>query len=70
MHRMTIFPRVNNGRAWYMFQGHVFQTQEARKRTERKFRDWEGWLELVAAYHKEALLHGDSLVTNRPDSFN
>ena len=67
---MTIVPRGNNVRAWYMFHGHVFQTQETRKRTERKYRDWEGWLELVAEYHKEALLHGDSLVTNRPEPFS
>lgn len=46
----------NNVRARHMFPGRVFNVQESRKRTERKFRDWDGWLELVAEYHKEELL--------------
>ena len=50
-----------------MFPGHVFQAQETRKRSERKYRDWDGWLELVAEYHKEALVGREALHINRPD---
>ncbi len=70
---MTIFPigdtarARNNARARYMFPGHVFHTQETRKRSERKFRDWDGWLELVAEYRRETALHADTLPMNRPE---
>ena len=67
---MTILPNGDNVRARYMFPGQVFQTQETRKRSERKFRDWNGWLELVAEYRKEAAMNGDSLLTNRPEPFS
>lgn len=46
-------------RARYMFPGAVFNVQEARKRQERKFRDWDGWLRLVAEYQKDALRGND-----------
>ena len=39
-----------------MFPGLVYNAQESRRRSERKFRDWEGWLALVAEHHKEELL--------------
>jgi hypothetical protein len=64
---MTILPNGDNVRARYMFPGQVFHAQEMRKRSERKFRDWDGWLDLVAEYHKEALLNKDSLLNNRPE---
>ena len=54
---MTLVPRDNhNIRARYMFPGQVYNAQESRRRSERKFRDWDGWLALVAEYHKEELL--------------
>jgi hypothetical protein len=43
-------------RARHMFPGLVYNAQESRRRSERKFRDWEGWLALVAEHHKEELL--------------
>jgi hypothetical protein len=64
---MTISPRGQHARARYMFPGQVFNVQETRKRGEKKFRDWDGWLELVAEYHKEALRNKDPLHTNRPE---
>jgi hypothetical protein len=57
----------HNVRARYMFPGQVFNVQETRKLHERKHRDWDGWLELVAEYHKEALLAKDPLHSNRPE---
>jgi len=53
-----------------MFPGELFNVQESRKRRERKYRDWDGWLELVAEYHKEALFGKDPLHSNRPESFS
>ena len=64
---MLLPNRAAHDRARYMFPGHVFQTQELRKRSERKYRDWDGWLELVAEYHKEALHGPEALHINRPD---
>ena len=62
---MKSLSRATNERAHYMFPGHVFQAQETRKRSERKYRDWDGWLELVAEYHKEALVGREALHINR-----
>jgi hypothetical protein len=56
-------------REHYMFPGQVFHAQETRKLRERKYRDWDGWLELVTEYHKEALLAKESLHDNRPEPF-
>jgi hypothetical protein len=53
---MNLLTRENHVRARYMFPGQVYNAQESRRRTERKFRDWDGWLALVAEYHKEELL--------------
>ena len=53
----------NHRRARYMFPGQIFNEQELRKRHERKFRDWDGWLKLVAEYHKEALLGNEPAAT-------
>ncbi len=64
---MLSLTKAANDRARYMFPGRVFQVQETRKRGERKYRDWDGWLELVAEYHKEALSGRDALHINRPD---
>jgi hypothetical protein len=52
---MNLLARDNHSRARYMFPGEVYNAQESRRRSERKFRDWEGWLALVAEYHKEEL---------------
>jgi hypothetical protein len=68
MHLPIGEPRIgDNRRARYMFPGQVYHVQETRKLHERKYRDWHGWLELVAEYHKEALLANDALHTNRPE---
>jgi hypothetical protein len=64
---MTLLARDDNSRARYMFPGQVFQVQETRKRGERKFRDWDGWLDLVAEYHRETLLAKGALHSNRPE---
>jgi hypothetical protein len=53
---MNLLTRDNQIRARYMFPGEVYNAQESRRRAERKFRDWDGWLALVAEYHKEELL--------------
>jgi len=53
--------------ARYMFPGQVFHAQETRKLRERKYRDWDGWLDLVAEYHKEALMAKEALHSNRPE---
>jgi hypothetical protein len=66
---MTFRTRNANVRARYMFPGELFNVQESRKQRERKYRDWDGWLELVAEYHKEALSGKDALHSNRPESF-
>jgi len=58
----------NNIRAKYMFPGHVFHVQETRKLRERKCREWDGWLDLVAEYHKETLLSNEALHSNRPEA--
>lgn len=58
-----------NRRARYMFPGQVYHAQETRRLHERKYRDWDGWLELVTEYHKEALLGKESLHDNRPEPF-
>jgi hypothetical protein len=57
----------DNRRARYMFPGQVFHAQETRKLHERKYRDWDGWIELVAEYQKEALLAKGALHANRPE---
>jgi hypothetical protein len=67
---MTFLARDDNVRARYMFPGELFNVQESRKRRERKYRDWDGWLELVAEYHKEALFSKDPLHSHRPESFS
>jgi len=62
--------QISEGRrARYMFPGQVFHAQETRKLRERKYRDWDSWLELVAEYHKEALLAKEALHSNRPEPF-
>ena len=51
----------NQELARYLFPGQVFHVQETRKQRERKYRDWSGWLDLVAEYQK------DTLYTNRTE---
>ena len=58
-----------NRRASDMFPGRVFHAQETRKLHERKYRDWDGWLDLVAEYRKEALHAKGALHENRPETF-
>ena len=68
MHLPIGEPRIGeNPRARYMFPGRVFHAQETRRLHERKYRDWDGWLELVAEYHKEALLAQGALDGTRPE---
>jgi hypothetical protein len=55
-----------NRRARYMFPGQVFHAQETRRLHERKYRDWDGWLELVNEYRKEAL-HAKEALHDRPE---
>ncbi|HEV8021187.1 MAG TPA: hypothetical protein VGP41_08010 [Candidatus Lustribacter sp.] len=54
----------------YVLPGQVFYTQESRKQRERKYRDWDGWLDLVAEYRKEAMRDKEPLHLNRPEPFN
>jgi hypothetical protein len=56
-----------NRRARYMFPGQVFHAQETRRLHERKYRDWDGWLELVDEYRKEALLAKGTPSDDRPE---
>jgi hypothetical protein len=60
----------NNSRARYMFPGQVFHVQETRKHCERKRRDWDAWVDLVAEYHKEVLLGNEALHSNRPEALS
>jgi hypothetical protein len=53
---MNLPLRDNHTRARHLFPGQVYNAQESRRRTERKFRDWDGWLALVAEYHRDELL--------------
>jgi hypothetical protein len=46
-----------NGRARDRFPGQVYNLQQNRLRSERKFRDWEGWLNLVAERRAELQRH-------------
>ena len=48
-----------NGRARDRFPGQVYNIQQTRLRAERKFRDWEGWLTLVAERRAELQRHPD-----------
>ncbi len=52
---MNLLARDNHDRAHNLFPGQAYNAQESRRRNERKFRDWDGWLALVAEYHKEEL---------------
>ncbi len=64
---MNLLPRdSNHRRARYMFPGQVYNAQESRRRTERKFRDWDGWLALVAEYHKEEI-HSNRIISTYTD---
>ena len=49
-------PRLNP-RARDRFPGHVYNEQQRRLQGERKFRDWDGWLELVDARARELREH-------------
>jgi hypothetical protein len=64
---MIMRRKYDNARARYMFPGQVYHVQETRKQHERKFRDWDGWLDLVAEYHKEAMRDQEPLHINRPE---
>ena len=46
-----------NGRARDRFPGQVYNLQQNRLQGERKFRDWEGWLNLVAERRAELQRH-------------
>lgn len=46
-----------NGRAHDRFPGQVYNEQQRRRAGERKFRDWEGWLNLVAERRAELQRH-------------
>ena len=46
-----------NGRARDRFPGQVYNLQQNRLRSERKFRDWDGWLNLVAERRAELQRH-------------
>lgn len=59
-----------NPRARYMFPGQVYHAQETRRQRERKYRDWDGWLDLVAEYRKEAVHDKQPLHINRPEPFD
>ena len=46
-----------NGRARDRFPGQVYNEQQRRRASERKHRDWEGWLQLVAERRAELVRH-------------
>ena len=48
-----------NPRAHDRFPGQVYNEQQRRRAGERKFRDWDGWLQLVAERRAELALHPD-----------
>ncbi len=49
-----------NGRARDRFPGQVYNEQQRRRAGERKFRDWDGWLSLVAERRAELQQHPDA----------